>query len=477
LEERISLAGDLLLTTEVPGVNLYNLMQYTQDGALVRSLPIPPPPSGDTPARGLSVGPFGDAHVFDGSSLPALATLPADSPTWSFQTYPGWYAGGADAVGEVAADHRFVFASSGTGIVRFDAAGGPAVWFGDAPPYSYVQLSLGLDGKLYGFGGTTPHTLRVFDPDSLALLRTFTLQGGPDSDIRAVAVDASGQLLAATWGWYVVKYDATGRYLSSIQLQVPQSLFTIVIDNDGQVALGGRFGAIYLTDESLASVRTIQTNQWNAYVTFDHYIGTSLQVGATGFDSLAGPAIRFGQPSVTLGGRVTADAAPSGGVSITLAGVTHVAAINPADGTFASDFDTSTLGASGSPYTIQYRYYGDATHAAVADASQALTVTPALTLLVDLSSPVVAAGTPSVTLSGLVVSNFAVPVGQAITVTAVGVDGTAVTASGVIGSDGRFSVTLDTSALAVGSYTLQYVYPGDDNFNPSDDTGALTVTA
>src|SRR5262249_13670108 len=209
------------------------------------------------------------------------------------------------------------------------------------------------------------------------------------------------------------KYDASGNYVSSIRLQgqfgFGENLINVALDTDGQVAVGGRFGEIYLTDETLASVQTIQTNLGSVFVTFNHYIGTATQLVTPTFAALSGPTIPYGQATVTLGGQITAGATiPSGSVAITVAGVTQSAAINPADGTFSAVFDTSTLGVSGSPYAITYSYPGDAHDDPIQDASQFLTVTQAVTSLSDLASPSVIVGTSAVTLSGVVNSNSVV---------------------------------------------------------------------
>ena len=74
-------------------------------------------------------------------------------------------------------------------------------------------MALGLDGLLYGLAN--PVQVQVFNPDTLTSVRTVALQGGPDSDIRSIAVDSSGHILAATWSGYVVKYDAKGNFLAS----------------------------------------------------------------------------------------------------------------------------------------------------------------------------------------------------------------------------------------------------------------------
>jgi hypothetical protein len=488
LEDRTLLAGNLLLTAQVPGESAYNLMQYSQQGALVSSLPIPQVP-GSTDfldARGLSVDPSGNVDLYEDTFSPSLATLSAATGTWSYQTLSGWSTVNNISYGEVAAYKNFVFASdmatanSGApnGIVRFDTSGGTApVRFGQGT--DYIQVSLGLDGQLYGLSGNGH--VSVFNPDTLAPVRSFSLTNGPDSDIRGIAVDLSGQVFAASWGGYIASYNSSGQYQTSIQAPGPfgfgENLLDIALDKDGQIAVGGRNGEIFLTDESLASLTTIQTNQWNVFVTFDHYIGTGPQIVTPSFDSLASPTITYGQSSVTLGGRISAGTAfPSGSVNITVNGVTESAVINPNDGTFAAAFDTSTLGVSGSPYQITYSYPGDSTDTAIQDTSKSLTVLPAVTTLSSLSSPTVIVGTPTVTLSGVVGSNSVLPVGQAITVQVLGTNGPVASGSGTVGNDGSFSITLNTSALPVGSYTIQYEYAGDANFAMSQGSGTLMVS-
>ncbi|HJT31414.1 MAG TPA: hypothetical protein VJ783_05140 [Pirellulales bacterium] len=97
LEDRRLLAGDLLVTTEVPGKVEYNLTQYTQQGAIVDSQRIPQSPTATElqAARGVTVDQNGNAHIVDGSFSPFLDTYsPGQQPAWSYQTAPGWIIGG-----------------------------------------------------------------------------------------------------------------------------------------------------------------------------------------------------------------------------------------------------------------------------------------------------------------------------------------------------------------------------------------------
>jgi hypothetical protein len=469
-------------------------MQYTQQGALVSSQPISPTPGAtETPhARGLSVDSSGNVDVFDGTLTPSVATLSSSTQKWSFQTTPGWGTSNNVTYGDVVAYKNYIFASNmqqlngqSNGIVRFDSSGGPPVLF--APGSSFIQIALGQDGLLYGLentghGPAMSQTVQVFNPDTRAPVRTFSLNSAAPTDIRSIAVDSSGNILAASWGGQVAEYDSNGNPTgTSVLLKSPygfsENLLSIALDTDGQVAVGGRGGEIYLTNESLTNVQTIQTNQWNVFVTFDHYIGTAPQMVTPTFSSLKGASITYGQPSVTLGGTISANLAyPPGSVNITLAGQTESAAIDPTDGSFFAVFDTSTLDAAGSPYTITYSYPGQNSYAAVTDTSQSLTVNQAVTKLSNLAAPTFVCGTSTVTLSGALKSNSLLPVGQDVTVTLIGANGLVASATGTIDMNGLFSASINTAALGAGSYTVEYAYAGDGNFTAATDTSkTLTI--
>jgi RHS repeat-associated protein len=103
-----------------------------------------------------------------------------------------------------------------------------------------------------------------------------------------------------------------------------------------------------------------------------------------------------------------------------------------------------------------------------------LTVNRALPAFTRLTaSQTIAAGTASVTLTGVLAAPTAVPAGQGIVISAGGVSTTA-----VIRADGSFSAVLSTGGLAAatGVYTVLYAYSGNGNFVPVGNTStALTV--
>ena len=97
----------------VKGTTTYSLNEYTLQGVLISTQPIPQVPGAteNENARGLSVDPSGNIDIYDGTSTRSLAILSARRQTWSYQTFSGWNTVNTDSYGEVATYNNFVFAS------------------------------------------------------------------------------------------------------------------------------------------------------------------------------------------------------------------------------------------------------------------------------------------------------------------------------------------------------------------------------
>jgi hypothetical protein len=107
------------------------------------------------------------------------------------------------------------------------------------------------------------------------------------------------------------------------------------------------------------------------------------------FSNLSSPVIGCGTSTVNLSGRITfGSLVPTGGVNITLNGVTRSAAIQP-DGSFSAAFATGSLTFANSPLGITFSYGGDANFNPVGGAG---------TLSVVDSVP------PTITLNGNMIS-------------------------------------------------------------------------
>jgi hypothetical protein len=289
LEDRTLMAGNLLIVDQEPGRSTFYLMQYSQSGSQLSSQVIPQPPgqTGYQSVGGVSVDSTGAFDVVNtglpGGNQSYLSTYSPKSGQWTHQTYPGWPTVGNISYGTDGSLGQYVYASdlgttipNGTpyGIIRFDTTGGASAAF--VPNVGFYQLTVGLDGLIYGLTSTSSYSLQIqaFDPKTFNLVKTITIPNvaNNDNDWRSIAVDASGQVLVADWTGMVVKLSPTGTVLASARIGNGENLDDIALDSDGQVAIGGRNGDVFLTDESLASSRTIATGQWDAFVTFAHYI-------------------------------------------------------------------------------------------------------------------------------------------------------------------------------------------------------------
>ena len=161
------------------------------------------------------------------------------------------------------------------GIVRFDSSGGQTVRF--ATGTDFTQVALGLDGNLYGLAN--PVQVQAFDPDILQAGGNGGYAPGragfrhPQHRcrflreyLRGYRAGTSSNTTGTVTSWRAF------RARSSDRPGPAENLMNIVLDTDGQIAVGGRNGEIYLTDESLTTVQTIQTNQKDTFVTFNQYI-------------------------------------------------------------------------------------------------------------------------------------------------------------------------------------------------------------
>jgi uncharacterized repeat protein (TIGR01451 family) len=281
---------DLLIVGNDVGVTRFHLQQYHQDGTLVSSTLIPQAAPGDFQyARGLTVDPLRNVNVINGvfsfptSDTGYLSALSPTTQTWNSRTFTGWSAGqGTADSGGVAALNNFVFASSTSafGALRFDNSGAPTVTFAQGLQFS--DLTLGLDGLLYGLKPLYlgDNHIYVYNPLTLAPVRDLEVpDDGPGqlaNDTRTIAIDASGNIYAGTVSGNLVKFNPSGSQILASTTLIgqfgPDSVINLALDNDGQLAAGGRDGFVFLTDESLASVTSFRTNENFPFVTFNHYI-------------------------------------------------------------------------------------------------------------------------------------------------------------------------------------------------------------
>lgn len=239
------------------------LSEYTPSGTLVQTFSVPDVDGdGFHELRDVKVDSDNRVQLYNGTFDPYLTSLDPRSNSFQHHTFAGLSTvnnvsfGGLDTFGNVAflTDMR-TFGDSGIdeamGIVRFSLTDFSATRF--ATSDGYQDLTVGLNGLLYALPGegTPASSIEVFDPTTLASVRTITF---PDdlfvADVRGIAVDQNGLIYAAGWGGNIFQVDGTGKMLRSLSTGI-SNLMDIDINPGGQILASGRFGEIILANANL----------------------------------------------------------------------------------------------------------------------------------------------------------------------------------------------------------------------------------
>src|SRR5262245_8622359 len=123
-----------------------------------------------------------------------------------------------------------------------------------------IDVNVGLDGLVYALAG---QTVRVYDPNTLALVRSVTLPFG--NDYRGVTANAAGEIFTANWGNTVTRFTPAGSLVSSVTLTGPGdgflfgNLTDIDVASDGTLAVGTRFGHVVQMTSALTNVTYFRT--------------------------------------------------------------------------------------------------------------------------------------------------------------------------------------------------------------------------
>ncbi len=276
LEERRLLAANLYVTSEISGQQWMG--EYDPQGSLVEQISIESPGATIERARDLIVAEDGNIHFYNGTDNPYLSSLDPTSETWTHQTTAGWSTFSHASYGGIGIHEQFVFvtdmwgggAASPKGIVRFDLDTGAATRFDNW--YSYTDLTVGQDGLLYA---QSHRTIRVYDPDSLALQRTVQLPfsiDGQSQVYRGIAVNDSGEIFAASWREQVHRFDANGVVQQSVTVPKPDPFFgdftDIDLSNDGELALGTYWGWVVQMQDDFTDISMFDSGASSVFVAF-----------------------------------------------------------------------------------------------------------------------------------------------------------------------------------------------------------------
>lgn len=287
-------AGNIL----VMDADTYTIREYTTGGALVQSFSVAPNGAIPEAARDLTVDAANNIHVYNGTFSPNLTTI--DQATGSQATHTGvgfstantsGYGGIASVGSNVFVTDHNTFGSPSYGIVAFDTAAGYAS-SRFATDFSPIDLTVGLDGRLYALGNessqasTTPDKINVYDPTTLARVEQISLPSATRLlGLRGLVADSTGQFFAVAFGDNVYRLDSSGTVVGQHSVSATtQRLYDIDLNSQGTLLAAGDDGHVFVLD--------------SAFTTESSFLAsTSADVRREMFVSFAAPIAAVPEPS------------------------------------------------------------------------------------------------------------------------------------------------------------------------------------
>jgi hypothetical protein len=274
------------------------LSEYSPNGTTVQTVIVPFPAG--TALYGYYLGDLvldqnGEVEIYDGGDAASYLSGYSFSQTaWRQHAYPGWNPWTSYNFNEgIATFGNFVFVTDKTtndfgapqtpGLIRFSLADYSAQRF--ATDLTFCHLTVGQDGLLYAvIGGTAGYQINVYNPLTLALLRTITLDGA--QNVHQIAVNQSGEIFATAFD--VFHFDKTGKFVKSIRLS--GNLSDIEISSSGQLAAAS-YGTITLLDQSLNILSSFNAPNGAGYLAFTNAVpppATSIKFSAASYSVAEG---------------------------------------------------------------------------------------------------------------------------------------------------------------------------------------------
>ena len=259
-----------LVSTELNSVPA--ILEFTPENIAVGGVAVPYPDSPRESARDLVVDSNNHLQVFNGVGHPYLSTYDPASDSWMHHTASKWSISDISGNGGIAAFENWVYVTSQVtavsdlkGIIRFNINDYSSQRF--ALDTQFTNLTVGLDGLLYAILGTE---IRVYDPTSLALLRTLTLG---NATVNGIAVNKTGDIFGAAIDGNIYHFDRNGSLLTSkspgiIIFGGPVPLQDIDIAQDGSLVIGAESGFVVLTDSDFTNLSSFRPSFRDTFVAF-----------------------------------------------------------------------------------------------------------------------------------------------------------------------------------------------------------------
>lgn len=296
-----------ILVTMVPSLHNSRLREFSPAGVQVGDISLPVGAGGDEPVRDLIVDSAANVQFYNGTNEPILSTLDPRRGTFASHTTAGWSTVNVSSYGGIASIGNYIFATdmaSGTeadlqqGLIRFDITDYSSARF--ATTLDFIDVTVGLDGLVYGLEytpvtlpdvPTPPYEVHVYNPATLAFIRTVTL-ASPQLPL-AVVVNSQGNFFAVLGDNLVYEFAPDGTFLRTLSTGGTK-LNDLDISPEGQIIAAGATGSVVVMNDpghDLPTSFTVgNTQAFAAFGNLNRADGLTLNVSPTTFSEAGGTA-------------------------------------------------------------------------------------------------------------------------------------------------------------------------------------------
>lgn len=232
--------------------------------------------------RDFVVTPDGSLHLYAGTFDPYLQSYNWQNPNLNnIQTYTGWSTANNGTYGGIDYYQDYLFVTDyktygagdeKNGIIRFSQTDEPTIRFAEGK--DFIDLTVGLDNLIYGL--ESYGKVSVYDPETLELIRYFTLEEGHFNGYRGIAVNQQGEIFAAAWDDNIYYLDPQSNIVDVNQANTgtftTRDFYDINISPDGKELIAsdrsGLVALLSIEDQSLELQDLFPTGGNGAFVSF-----------------------------------------------------------------------------------------------------------------------------------------------------------------------------------------------------------------
>lgn len=217
--------------------------------------------------RDLAVGPSGIVYGVSGTFTPSLRIWDPVSGSWSTAAAVDWEASNGTDPGGLAVMESFVFVTDSQfeaeqTLLRYDTA--TDSWFRFGRSEFYKEIAAGWDGQLYALRFSDSATVDKYNPMTLQLIGSVTLQ----TPVDAIAAAADGRIYGLSLvPSTIFRFSPLGVIEDSVEENFVLAA-DLDLSSDGRIAIGTRLVGWGVTTTALGPVTFFPAPQGDAHPTY-----------------------------------------------------------------------------------------------------------------------------------------------------------------------------------------------------------------